>query len=72
MRRRTAEANQLALDRSRRAGQQCYLVLETYPLSPASPLIGEGCAISGAGSIAAAARLGAQAQSVSLSGGGMS
>ena len=40
MRRRAAEAHQLALDRSRRAGQQRYLAVESHLLSPASPLIG--------------------------------
>jgi hypothetical protein len=39
MRRRAAEAHQLALDRSRRAGQQRYLALQPHLLSPASPLI---------------------------------
>jgi hypothetical protein len=40
MRRRAAEAHQLALDRSRRAGQQRHLALESHLLSPASSLIG--------------------------------
>ena len=34
MRRRAAEAHQLALDRRRRAGQQCHLALQSHPGPP--------------------------------------
>jgi hypothetical protein len=40
MRGGAAEAHQLALDRSRRAGQQRYFAPQSHLLPPASPLIG--------------------------------